>query len=122
MGKDYIDLAIDVDRMAGGKELAAKIRETDRGGIPWMAILDSEGNKLVTSDAPKTGNIGCPVQPEERAHFLQMIDKDKRKRGDCILAKPGCSDQVRRANPCHTRAKRSISSWRGAETRRVAHG
>ena len=77
MGKDYIDLAVDVDRMTGGKELAMKIRETDPGGIPWMAILDGEGNKLVTSDAPKTGNIGCPMQPEERAYFLLMIEKTR---------------------------------------------
>ncbi|HEX4072159.1 MAG TPA: hypothetical protein VHX68_13360 [Planctomycetaceae bacterium] len=27
-------------------------------GIPWMAILGADGKTLVTSDAPKTGNVG----------------------------------------------------------------
>jgi hypothetical protein len=42
------------------------------GGIPWFTILDGEGNELVNSTVPK-GNVGCPVQDFEIAHFMEMI-------------------------------------------------
>ena len=78
MARDYIDLKIDVDRMSNGKEVARRLRGTDRGGIPWMVILDSTGKALITGDGPE-GNIGCPVQPEERAHFVQMVESTRDK-------------------------------------------
>jgi len=63
--------------MTGGKELAAKLRGSDAGGIPWMVILDTDQKKLITSDGPD-GNIGCPVQPAEVAHFMAMVEKTAR--------------------------------------------
>ena len=78
LGKDFIDLKIDIDRMTHGKELALELRKTDRGGIPWMVILDADGTADINSDGPQ-GNIGCPVKPEERAHFLAMIEKSKHR-------------------------------------------
>ena len=74
LGKDFIDLKIDVDRMTNGKELAHELRKTTRGGIPWIVILDAEGIAVINSDSPQ-GNIGCPVEPAERDYFLTMIKK-----------------------------------------------
>jgi thiol:disulfide interchange protein len=72
LAKDYVDVKIDVDRMKGGKEVSARMGAT--GGIPWMAILDPSGKKLITSDGPK-GNVGFPYQPEEVAYFGTMLEK-----------------------------------------------
>lgn len=79
---DYVFLKIDIDRMTNGKSVADRLRESQPGGIPWMAILDDSGKKLITSDGPK-GNIGHPVGPEEIEHFIAML----RSTGKRISAK-----------------------------------
>jgi len=78
LARDFIDLKIDTDRMVNGKEVAKRLRGTDRGGIPWMVILDSDSKALINADGPE-GNIGCPVQPEERAHFIKMVKMTRDK-------------------------------------------
>jgi uncharacterized protein YyaL (SSP411 family) len=78
LGKDFIDLKIDEDRMIGGKELDAKFRKNGEGGIPWIAFLDAQGKVLATSDGPK-GNIGYPAAPHEIAHFTSMLRKTARR-------------------------------------------
>ena len=60
----------------GGAELASRLRGDRQGGIPWIVITDATGQELVTSDGPG-GNVGCPVTEEERAWFLQMIDRTR---------------------------------------------
>ena len=70
--KDYVDVKIDQDRMTGGKRVADRMGAS--GGIPWFAILDAQGKKLITSDGPE-GNVGFPYQPEEIAHFETMVAK-----------------------------------------------
>jgi thiol-disulfide isomerase/thioredoxin len=70
--KDCVDLKIDIDRMEGGKNVQARYRKSDNGGIPWMAMLDPQGNALITSDGPK-GNIGYPATNDEIAHFVTML-------------------------------------------------
>lgn len=77
MAKDYVMIEIDVDRMAMGKEVAARLTGGKPTGYPWTVILDGEGRSLVTSDGPG-GNIGCPVSDEECAWFLTMIDRTRR--------------------------------------------
>lgn len=74
IGRDFIDLKIDVDRMTDGKAVAARYRKSDTGGIPWFAVLDAAGQTLATSDGPQ-GNIGYPAKPEEIQHFLSMLKK-----------------------------------------------
>ena len=68
--KDYVVVMLDTDRMTEGKELAAELRKGQGGGIPWMVILDGEGQPLVTSDGPK-GNVGCPARPHEVEFFME---------------------------------------------------
>ncbi|NRA95209.1 MAG: hypothetical protein HRU14_03270 [Planctomycetes bacterium] len=74
-------LKIDQDRMANGKAVAKELRGGGGGGIPWMVILDGDGKQLVTSDGPK-GNIGCPIQPHERAFFYEMLAKTRKHMSD----------------------------------------
>ncbi len=69
---DYVTVKIDIENMAHGKEVASRIRTMPEGGIPWMVILKSNGDELITSDGPK-GNIGYPFQPEEIEHFMSML-------------------------------------------------
>ena len=74
---DYISVKIDVARMKGGQNVDQRFRAGGGGGIPWFAILNSDGKKLVTSDAPD-GNIGFPVTPQEISHFMAMLRQTKR--------------------------------------------
>jgi len=78
LGKEFVDVCIDVDRMDGGKEILARYHSSGKGGIPWFAFLDAKGKALVTSDGAK-GNIGFPYEEHEVAHFLKMLDTTKRR-------------------------------------------
>jgi thioredoxin-related protein len=78
MGKDFIDVKIDVDRMIGGKDLEAKFRKHPEQGIPWFVFLDAKGEAIADADGPK-GNIGYPAAPEEISHFMKMLGKAVRK-------------------------------------------
>ena len=64
--------------MIHGKEVARRLRGADRGGIPWMVILDAKGKSLITADGPK-GNVGFPVKPHEIEHFITMLKKTAKK-------------------------------------------
>ncbi len=82
--KEFVVLKIDQDRMLHGKKVAAELREGSPGGIPWFAFYNSRGQKIVTSDGPK-GNVGCPVQPHEIAHFMNMLRIARQKLTDAEL-------------------------------------
>lgn len=73
LGKEFVDIKIDEDRMIGGKDVEKTHRGADKGGIPWFAFVDAaDGKTLATSDGPK-GNVGFPAQPEEIEHFMTML-------------------------------------------------
>ena len=78
MGKEFVDLKIDVDRMPGGKEILARYG-ADKKGIPWFVFMDSKGKDLATSDDAKGQNIGFPSEPAEIAHFTKMLETSHRK-------------------------------------------
>lgn len=69
--KDYVVAKIDLTRMDHGQDVNDKFRKIETG-IPWIAVLDSEGNASHTSEGPQ-GNIGYPVHPQEIAYFLEMV-------------------------------------------------
>lgn len=71
--EDYQFVAIATDEMEGGKEIMDELKKDRNGGMPWMVILDGDGNELVTSNDPDGNNVGCPVEPHEIAHFVDMI-------------------------------------------------
>lgn len=71
--KYFVDIKIDVDRMEGGRDVAARLRGSESGGIPWIVFQDGAGKALINSDGPE-GNIGYPVQEAEIAHFVRMLE------------------------------------------------
>ncbi len=81
MATDYVEVKLDTDRMPHGSEVAEKIKQGEKGGMPWSAILDADGERLITSIGPK-GNMGCPVQPEERVWFGEMLRQTKKHMTD----------------------------------------
>jgi len=72
---EFVDVKIDVDRTAGGKELQARLRGDDEAGIPWFAILDPSGEVLARGDRPEGGPIGFPSEPPEIQAFGAMLAK-----------------------------------------------
>jgi thioredoxin-related protein len=80
-GKDFVEVKIDIDRMQGGKDVHSRYRKSQQGGIPWFAMLDTQGNTLITSDGPK-GNIGYPATDDEIAHFITMLKTCKQRLTD----------------------------------------
>ena len=78
MGKDFVDLKIDQDRMLGAAEIYGKYHAGENGGIPWSVVLSPSGEAIVTSDGPK-GNIGHPATDEEIAHFVTMMEKSAKR-------------------------------------------
>lgn len=71
---DYVLVKIDECTMKNTNEVGAPMGKPAACGIPWMAILDSQGKPLVTcEDGPSGTNIGHPIEPEEIEHFMSMI-------------------------------------------------
>ena len=58
--------------MKDGQEVLEELKKERSGGLPWMTILDGEGQEIISSVGPE-GNIGCPVEPFEIDHFIEMI-------------------------------------------------
>jgi thiol:disulfide interchange protein len=78
LGKDFIDVKIDIDRMTGAKEVLTRYNADAKGGIPWFVFLDGKGKEIVNSDGPK-GNIGFPGNEDEIAYFVTMLQKGKKR-------------------------------------------
>jgi thioredoxin-related protein len=79
IGRDFVDVKLDNDRMDGAREIFAKYNSNhEKSGIPWFVFVDAKGEAIVNSDGPK-GNIGYPFAPEEIAHFMGMLRKTVRK-------------------------------------------
>lgn len=82
--KGWVDVMIDVDRDTHGKDINERLKGSRSGGLPWMVVLDADGKELASSNAePGGGNIGGPVQPDECAWFVHMLDVS---RGDAVTA------------------------------------
>ncbi len=80
--KDYIWVKMD-HRWTGAIEVMKELRGEAEGGIPWMVILDAQGNKLVTSNQPESGaNIGFPSEPEGQVHFANMLKATRQRMTD----------------------------------------
>lgn len=83
--KGWVDVMIDVDRDTNGKQINDKLKGDRRGGLPWMVILDADGNELVSSNAQDGEhdgkNIGGPRADWECAWFVEMLN---RTRGDQV--------------------------------------
>jgi hypothetical protein len=80
LDRDFVTVKIDIDRMTSGREIMATYRTKDSrsGGIPWYAILDTQGKSLATADGPN-GNIGYPFEPKEIDQFLAIVHEEGRR-------------------------------------------
>lgn len=80
--KDYIWVKMD-HRWIGAEEIMQEIRDGAEGGVPWFAILDSDGQTLATSNDSKTGkNIGFPSSPEGQQHLAEMLKSTRQRMTD----------------------------------------
>ena len=59
--------------MEGGEDVMNELKKERQGGLPWMVILNADGNELVTSNDGEGNNVGCPALPHEVKHFVDMI-------------------------------------------------
>ncbi|MEZ5963468.1 MAG: hypothetical protein R3F56_06445 [Planctomycetota bacterium] len=83
LAKDWVDVMIDTERMTHGQAIMDRLKGKRQGGLPWMIVLDADGKELITSNKEDGGgNIGGPVQPEEIAHFIQMLRRTKQHMSD----------------------------------------
>jgi beta-lactamase regulating signal transducer with metallopeptidase domain/uncharacterized GH25 family protein/thiol-disulfide isomerase/thioredoxin len=73
LSQDYVMIQIDRSRFKNGDLVMRRLRTGKNDGIPWMTILNAQGEKLITADAPE-GNIGYPSKPEEINYFLKMLE------------------------------------------------
>ncbi len=78
LDRDFVIVRVDIDRMTHGKDVLTRFRPSEKGGVPWFAVLDSKGKSLGDSDGPK-GNIGYPFKPEEIDHFMALISREGRR-------------------------------------------
>jgi hypothetical protein len=62
-----------MQEMEGFSEVIDGYKGERAGGFPWMAILDAEGEILITSNAPDGRNIGSPQAEWEIEHWNTMI-------------------------------------------------
>ena len=73
--------------MAHGSDVAKQRRGDRDGGIPWIVVLDGDGQQLISSDGPGR-NFGCPISEVECVFFVSMIGKtitqSSQKRNDEI--------------------------------------
>jgi hypothetical protein len=65
-------IKIDVEEMTDGAAVARQLRGGAASSLPWMTILDADGNQLISSDGPD-GNIGCPISEGGCEYFLTMF-------------------------------------------------
>jgi thioredoxin-related protein len=66
----FVIVKIDIDKMVGGADLNKKYQTT--GGIPWFAVLSSDGQTLSKSEL-NGQNFGFPSEPEEIAATEKML-------------------------------------------------
>lgn len=76
-------MTLDV-RMPHPTEVAGKLGWKS-GRLPWMAILSSDGQTVVTSQS-KEGNIGYPRSESAKAHFKHMLTTTSRRLSEAEIA------------------------------------
>lgn len=87
LAKDWVDVMIDTERMTHGQEIMDRRKGDRQGGLPWMVVLDADGKELASSNKKADGaNIGCPAQPDEITHFLEMLRQTKQHMSDDDVA------------------------------------
>jgi len=71
--EEYILVKMD-HRWIDAEQIMEGIRDGASGGIPWWAILDSDGEVLITSNNEDGRNIGFPGSDAGKAHYRTMLE------------------------------------------------
>ena len=71
--KDFVSVKIDIDRTLQGKLVQERLTKGKGGGIPWFAVLDSQGKTIADSYRMNGKNIGYPFTDQEIEAFTTMI-------------------------------------------------
>lgn len=80
--KDYVVLKVCNVRDVSGAEVAARFWDRSSGnGVPFHAIFDASGTKLIDSAGP-LGNIGAPSGYEGGKHLKKMLSTTRKKLTD----------------------------------------
>lgn len=77
LDEHFVEVKIDTDRMIGGGEMLLEMRGSQRGGIPWFAFVDGDG-EIVAHSSESGENIGYPAAEQEAAAFIEMLRKSRR--------------------------------------------
>ena len=99
LGREFVDVKLDLDRMTGADEILKRYNPVRREGFPGSCSSMPRGTAIVTSDGPK-GNIGYPATPEGIEHFIAMLKK---------AARSSIGHRLRRSKRL-SRPKESLSS------------
>ena len=79
--KGWVDVMVDVDRDTNGKELNERLKGARSGGLPWMVVLDADGEEIVSSNAQDGEhdgqNVGGPRAEWECAWFVEMLRRSR---------------------------------------------
>ena len=72
LGKDFVPVKIDMDRMLGAEAIGEKYVNS-YGGVPWIVFLDADGELLADSFNEEGKNIGSPYADWEIEYFGVMM-------------------------------------------------
>ncbi len=70
----FVRVKIDIERMTDGEDVAEEFGKDEGLGIPFFAVIDGNGKKLVDSVGPE-GNCGYPVEDFEVAYYMDVLKK-----------------------------------------------
>jgi hypothetical protein len=98
LGKDFVPLEIDIERMAGGVDLEQRFTgmDTRSVGLPWLVFLDGEGVKLAS--APFGIDLFKSMLHKDGSH---LSDQDVAK----LIASLEKATKVRAKDPSRSQAE-----------------
>ena len=70
--KDYVFVKVDGVRDENGIEISKRVTGDRNFGIPFVAIMDSDGKVLIDGNGP-FGNVGFPSEFESVQHLRRMF-------------------------------------------------
>jgi thioredoxin-related protein len=82
MEKDFVFVAVDLERSRGAKELMEKLHGPKPGGTPWFAVLDATGTPIVDSDDVTGSNLGCPQTEAELEAWAATLKRARQHMSD----------------------------------------
>jgi hypothetical protein len=82
--KDFVLLKIDESNDVNASEVTSLITIDKNGGVPFHAIFDPDGKRLIDSEGP-LGNIGNPGGDEGKRHLRRMLTETKQRLTDAEI-------------------------------------